>query len=302
MTPRVARLLFWAAIVCLYIVSRPDAASFAAEASSGLSLAAPAPAKTKGLGLDNAGRPEWTPIEPGLDYGEFRLNDEDSKISVLRIDPDRFDFFLGASSQDGRGPRSLEQWASEYGLEAAINASMYLPDNSTSTGYMRAGEHLNQARIMDRFGAFFVAGPRRTGIPRATIIDKDQPDWREKLDDYDIVVQNYRMTNADRRILWSPGGPLYAISALAQDGEGRILFLHSRAPVEAYGFVQHILHLPLDARVIMYVEGGAQAGMLINSPTVKRELGAPHAPSFLTTGLLKATLPNIIGVKANSGN
>ena len=252
------------------------------------------------FGLDSIGRARWIELESGLDFCEFRLNSDESKITALRIDPQKFDFFLGASSQDGREPRSLDKWAADYNLAAAINASMYLPDNRTSTGYMRSGEYVNQGRVMDRFGAFFVASPKKAGIPRAAIIDKDLPDWRERLEDYDIVVQNYRMINANRRILWSPGGPLYAISAIAQDGDGKILFLHSRTPVEAYSFAQHILHLPIDVRAVMYVEGGAQAGLLINSGAIKRELGAPHAPSFLATGALKAALPNIIGVKQNN--
>lgn len=248
-------------------------------------------------GVDAKGRPQWVELEPGLDFCDFRLNGNESKITALRIDPDKFDFVLGASSADDREARSLDQWAREYGLKAAINASMYLPDGRTSTGYMRSGGHVNNGRLMERFGAFFVASPRREGIPRAAILDRDMPDWRARLDDYDLVIQNYRMTNAQRRILWTPGGPLYSISAVAQDGQGRILFLHSRMPVEAYNFVQQILHLPLDARTVMYVEGGAQAGLLVHSDNMKKELAAPHPPSLLVTGNLKALLPNILGIR-----
>lgn len=253
-------------------------------------------------GVDAKGRPQWVELEPGLDFCEFRLNGNESKITALRIDPNKFDFVLGASSADGRPARSLDQWAREYGLKAAINASMYLPDGRTSTGYMRSGEHVNNGRIMERFGAFFVASPRGEGIPRAGILDKDAPDWRPRLEDYDLVIQNYRMTNAQRRILWTPGGPLYSISAVAQDGEGRILFLHSRMPVEAYNFVQQILHLPLDARTVMYVEGGAQAGLLVHSDNMKKELAAPHPPSLLVTGNLKALLPNILGIRPRTND
>lgn len=248
-------------------------------------------------GLDARGRAQWLELAQGLDFGEFRLNDNETKITALRINPQKFDIVLGASSMDGKPPRSLDQWARDYDLVAAINASMYLPDNRTSTGYMRFKEHVNQGRIMDRFGAFLVAGPRGPNLPGAMIIDRDRGDWRELLENYDLVIQNYRMTNSDRRILWSPGGPLYSISAVAQDGSGNILFLHSRVPVEAYDFVQHLLHLPLDVRTIMYVEGGAQAGLLVNSPRLKRDLAAPHAPSLLVTGNLKSLLPNIIGVR-----
>ena len=87
-----------------------------------------------------------------------------------------------------------------------------------------------------------------------------------------MVVQNYRMINSQRRILWSPGGPLYSISAIAQDGKGRILFLHSRDRIEAYVFAQQLLQLPLDIHTVMYVEGGSQAGLLIHSEALSREV------------------------------
>ncbi len=272
-------------------------AATSALANSVLENSAQQGAEEPKQGVDASGRAQWLNLEPGLDFCEFRLNDSDSKLTVLRIDPERFDFTLCASSEDGKAPRSLDQWAKEKNLLAAINASMYLPDNRTSTGYMRSGSHINNPRIMQRFGSFFLAGPRKPGLPGAMIIDRDQPDWKSLIENYDLVVQNYRMINNQRRILWSPGGPLYSISAIAQDGSGRILFLHSRKPVEAYNFAQQLLHLPLDVRTVMYVEGGGQAGMLIHASHLRREFSGSHAPSLLVTGNFKALLPNVIGIR-----
>lgn len=113
-------------------------------------------------GIDPKGRAAWTELEPGLSFGEFQLNESETRLSALRIDPDRFDFVLCAASRDGRPARALNDWGEQYDLTAAINASMYLPDNSTSTGYMRHGEHVNNKRLAQRFGAFFVAGPGRS--------------------------------------------------------------------------------------------------------------------------------------------
>lgn len=258
--------------------------------------------KRASQGLDQKGRPQWQELRQGLEFCELRLGEDDAKVAVLRIDPEHFDFSLAAASQDGEKPRNLAQWATEKGFSAAINASMYLPDNRTSTGYMRSGDYVNNGRIMDRFGAFFVAGPKSPGLANAAIIDRDDPDWRARIAEYDTVIQNYRMVNSQRRILWYPGGPHYSISAIAQDGQGRILFLHSRMPVEAYSFVQQILHLPLDARTVMYVEGGAQAGLVVDSGGLKRDLTGPHAPSLLITGNLRAVLPNVIGIRPKAKN
>lgn len=248
-------------------------------------------------GIDPKGRAAWSELEPGLSFGEFQLNESETRLSALRIDPGRFDFVLCAASRDGRPARALSEWAEQYDLAAAINASMYLPDGSTSTGYMRHAEHVNNKRLARRFGAFFVAGPDDARLPAAAIVDRDEPEWRQRIDRYSLVIQNYRMINAERRILWSPGGPLYSISAVAQDGDGHILFLHCREPVEAYAFAQQLLHLPLNVRTVMYVEGGAQAGLLVRSASLKRELAGRSAADFLVTGNLKALLPNVLGVR-----
>lgn len=261
----------------------------------------PGPGREK-VGIDAQGGAQWLALEPGLDFGEFRLEGAEFRLTVLRIEPERFDFLLCASSADGKGPRALDTWGQERDLVAAINASMYLPDGATSTGYMRDAGHINNPRLVERFGAFFVARPDSDDLPPAAIVDRDAPDWKERIAHYDLVIQNYRMINADRRILWSPGGPIYSISAVAQDGAGRILFLHSRTPVEAYAFAQQLLHLPLDVRTVMYVEGGAQAGLLVRSHSLRRELGGVHAPSLLVTGNLKALLPNVLGVRRKNGD
>lgn len=289
------RLLSFLLICVLTLACNPCLAEVPALSGS---ISAAGKKNVGSHGIDARGEPLWLALEPGLEICEIRLNEDDSKLTALRIDPEKFDFILGASGMDGNGPRTLEKWAADYNLTAAINASMYLPDNLKSTGYMRSGDYVNNGRIMERFGGFFVANPKKENLPNAAILDKDMEGWRERLEDYDLVIQNYRMTDARRKILWSPGGPLYSISAIAEDGDGRILFLHSRVPLEAYSFVQQLLHLPLDVRTVMYVEGGAQAGLLIHSDKLKRDLTGAHAPSFLVTGKMKAALPNILGIRA----
>ena len=257
----------------------------------------PADAAAAKGGVDAQGRADWRELEPGLLFGEFQLDEGDARLTVLRIDPAAFDFTLCSRSQDGGPSRQLNQWGEQYNLVAAINASMYLPDAATSTGYMRQGSHVNNGRVVQRFGAFFVAGPDEPTLPKAAILDRDSPLWRQQMDHYDLVIQNYRMINADRRILWSPGGPHYSISAVAQDGDGQILFMHCRQPVEAYSFAQQVLHLPLNVRTVMYVEGGGQAGLLVRSAALTRELVGLSPSGLLVTGDLRAVLPNVLGAR-----
>ena len=244
--------------------------------------------------------PRWNSLEDGLEYAEFSLQPEagqQASLTVLRIDPELFDFRLYASAAHKHPALTLGQWADSHDLVAAINASMYLPDGVTSTGYMRQDDYINNKRLVRRFGAFFVAGPRQEGLPRADILTREDPQWQDLLEQYRLVIQNYRMINDERRILWSPGGPLYAISAVAEDGAGKILFLHCREPLEAYSFAHALLHLPLDVRTVMYVEGGMQAGLVIRSPGLHQELRGRHLADFWVTGNVRAQLPNVLGIR-----
>ena len=271
------RLVFLASLACL-LACRAVALAGDAEAWSG---------------PEN----EWANLEPGLDFGEFQIKESKAHVVAVRLDPVYFDFVLCSRSEDGRDSRSLHDWGEQYNLTAAVNASMYLPDGYTSTGDMRQGGHVNNGRISRRFGGFFVAGPDADDLPGAGIIDQDNPDWRRSIDRYTLVIQNYRMISADRRILWAPGGPHYSISAIAEDGRGHILFLHCREPVEAYAFAQQLLHLPLDVRTVMYVEGGGQAGLLLRSAALTREMRGKSVADFLVTGNIAATLPNVLGAR-----
>lgn len=273
-----------------------------AAATQALPLPDEAPAADAGAEADAAlpEAPRWNALEEGLEYAEFSLQSEagqQASLTVLRIDPELFDFRLYASAAHKHPALTLGQWADSHDLVAAINASMYLPDGVTSTGYMRQDDYINNKRLVRRFGAFFVAGPRQEGLPRADILTREDPRWQELLEQYRLVIQNYRMINDERRILWSPGGPLYAISAVAEDGAGKILFLHCREPLEAYSFAHALLHLPLDVRTVMYVEGGMQAGLVIRSPGLHQELRGRHLADFWVTGNVRAQLPNVLGIR-----
>lgn len=274
-------------------------------------VAEPVPGTTGSIAAVTAAR-EWRQLEPGLEYGEFpfiatpyeapsgEARPPRATLRVVRIDPALFEFVLCAAS-DGGVPLPLGRWADHERLVAAINASMYLPDGRTSTGYLREGEHVNNARHGGRLGAYFLAGPdalaRASGAPSALVLDGT----RVKMDvferHYRLVAQNFRMIGEDRRIVWAPDSRPVAVAAVAQTGDGHILFLHCRQPVEPYVLAQRLLNLPLDVRTVMYVEGGAQAGLLLRSGGMLMELYGRSAAAILLGDPPAPSLPNVLGIR-----
>jgi len=249
--------------------------------------------------------PPWQRIENGLDIGLFPAVSslgQACNIIILRVSPENFGFAVYATSATDSPPLSLGDWAAQKNLVIATNASMYLPDGFTSTGYLRIYNHFNNKHIAKNFGAFFVAGPREKNLPEAQLLDRQSDDWEAILDKYDMAVQNYRMLSADRRLLWQPGGTLHAISALGRATDGSLLFIHCRDPILGIDFASLMLALPYKVGVLMYLEGGAQAGLMLRSPNMNAVWLGRDPVEFWTQNNSIAHLPNIIGVYRKKPN
>jgi hypothetical protein len=272
----------------------------------------------------------WREIAPGLESLEVQLDRQkqngDSRarltigpvpagsqgnMAVLRTDPAKCEYSLHMASENGQR-RSLRACASEYGLDAAINAGMFLPDNLKNTGFMRNATHVNNPRIAANFGAFFLAGPTGKKLPRAVLTEKNEQGDKleQKIADYNIVVQNYRLTNARGEILWPESREVYSISALGRDKRGRILFITAEYQISAPDFARVALLLPLEVNLMMYLEGGTQAGLAIAGPAPGQDVNGERAWRVwrgrhgLLSGLggpEEAELPNVLGVRSVQG-
>jgi hypothetical protein len=252
---------------------------------------------------------DWKLLRPGLELGLSILPEtlaasrsaeagDSSALVVLRIDPRLNSFSLSMASEGGKA-LSLADWSRNEGLIAGINAAMYLPDNRTSTGYMRNGEAVNNRNMGDRLGAFFVAERRKPKIPAADIIERGSPGWRERLEDYAIVVQNYRFISSDGRLLWPDGGFMHSMAVVGKDRTGRILFVLSQEPLSVERFAWYLANLPLELSTVMYVEGGQQAGLFVCPETPdtdpesegKVKTGAAPSPAEQPAGASSHTVP-----------
>ena len=207
-------------------------------------------------------------------------------LTILKINPTLFRFTLYMASKNTPA-RPMAQWAADYSLLAAINASMYLPDLLTSTGYLRDDAHINNARMGKRLGAFFVANPKEEGLPAARILEGHGEGTLDLLEKYEIVVQNYRLVGDNGQALWAAKGKRHSIAAVAEDRAGNILFILNQNPIEPAAFANLLLSLNLDITVAMYVEGGSKALLL-----VKKQLEGTLKQAEMPSGNMQASTEN----------
>lgn len=248
----------------------------------------------------------WRELEPGLELAELVPEGQPVRyaIAVLRMDPARWALRLYCAEDRGVDPMTVEQWADRHGLAAAINASMYLrEDTLRSTGYMRSGSYVNNPVINARFGAFLAFGPRRQGLPPAQIVDRYAQDWETLIQGYGSVVQNYRMLSVEQENQWPEGQEAHSIAAVGMDRAGRVLFIHSREPYSVHDFTEVLLRLPVDVYNAMYVEGGPEAGLFVNAGGYTgRWMGSWDEGTFLADSNHRFwSVPNVIGVARADG-
>ncbi|HYV85249.1 MAG TPA: phosphodiester glycosidase family protein [Patescibacteria group bacterium] len=242
----------------------------------------------------------WRSLETGLDLGEFSSTlaaGGDGLIHVLRIDPGRWRLrLLNASAQEDGKPRTARAWAKQEGLAAAINASMYQSDFRTSVSLMRAPGHVNNPRL-SKDKAVLAFDPDDPSLPPVQIIDRECQTLETLGARYGSLVQSIRMVSCAGRNVWSPQERAWSTAAIGVDRQGRVLFIHARAPYTTHNFIEALLALPVDLKNAMYAEGGHEAQMFVNAGGRQFEyLGGADDGSDDGLAGLAWPIPNVIGI------
>ncbi|PKN65181.1 MAG: hypothetical protein CVU57_11120 [Deltaproteobacteria bacterium HGW-Deltaproteobacteria-15] len=241
----------------------------------------------------------WFKLADGLLLGEFTPSRKspisDHPVTVLRIDPARYSFRLLSALEHGGKERTARGWCEEFGLLAAINASMYMVD-LRSTGYMRNYQSTNNPAFNRAFGAFMVFNPKDPSMPPVRMVDsRREKEWRSILDQYDSVIQNYRMISGGRKVDWPEQDKPHSTAAIGMDNDGHVLFILGRAPYTPHDFINILLALPIRIKDAMYLEGGDEASLSVRQQGKWLEwTGIGELGIFSVQGAPK--LPNVIGI------
>ncbi len=242
----------------------------------------------------------WQSLEPGLELTRVTASPgaDHQDLVMLKIDQARYELtLLSVSEQEGQR-LTLHDWVHEHDLLAAINASMFWTDQSTSTGFMKNFEHLNNTTIHPEYNAFLVFHPKNPELPPVRMVDRvNTRDWERILEDYHTVIQNYRMISSRQTNVWQESSEAFSVAAVGMTMQGDILFIMSFIPRMIHELNEILLSLPLELQMCMFVEGGATAGMHVRAGpidqgwhgTANNALWSENSASFVR-------VPNVLGV------
>ena len=173
---------------------------------------------------------KWKTLSEGLDYAEIkapvysRVND--NLITVLKINPDFFDFVLASSTENDSVEYTIQDWCAKKGLIAGINACMYkLKQNQTSMGLMKNYKHYNNPEFRQVYRAMLAFNRIDNTVPEFMIIDLDYDDWEHLAQKYHTFVQNIKMIDAHgKRSSWKKRKNLRSsMVVMATDAKNNVL-------------------------------------------------------------------------------
>jgi hypothetical protein len=244
----------------------------------------------------------WRNLEKGLDMGIFQAPRKsilgDSLIRILRANTNYFGLrLLNASSGDQGKRYSVKDWADKNGLVASINASMYQKDMKTSVSYMKTRQHTNSAWV-SKDKTILAFDPNDKNLPPVQIIDQDCKDFNKLREFYGTLIQSIRMVSCHGKNMWEPSKKMWSTAAIGLDKQNRILFIHVRSPYTTHDLINMLLELPINLKQAMYVEGGADAQLYINTGKENHEFVGSYSSGSREhdENIFPHPIPNVLGL------
>jgi hypothetical protein len=246
----------------------------------------------------------WQTLSDGLQLGRFKADagslSGDSIITVLRVDPNKYEFHvLARSNSDDKSGHTSRNWCEKYHLTAAINAGMYAEDHSTHIGYMKIGEHINNGRVVQTdYRSVAAFHPLNDSLPPFRMFDLDEIEFDSVRADYATVIQNIRLIKRPGENRWPIKPKKWSEAALGEDSDGFLLMIFCRSPYTMYQFNEILLSLPINIVCAQHLEGGSAAQLYLKQGATELELTGRYETGFLDSdaNLNLWRIPNIIGI------
>lgn len=276
----------------------PDASAPAAEAPSAED--APSPSA---IALAPEALPSLTTLAPGFELGRLPLPTPSALgpgvVTYVRVDPSLVRLEVRAASLRDKTLRKASEWGQDPAdakAIAVINSSMFRDDWLSSLGRFVVGGKAQNKGWAEQQNSLFVADPLSPAGPRAALVNLGCADRDATVAAWHTQVQSIRMVGCSRENVWTQEPRSWSSALVGADAQGRILFLHTRAPYTMHDLVDMLLAGPLDLVALHYAEGGPEASLYVRGPGVERHEVGSYETGFVEndSNADEWDLPNVI--------
>jgi hypothetical protein len=251
-------------------------------------------------------KPDYTfrTIGKGIEYCEtdapLKSVVNDSKITIVRIDPSLFDFEMKLFTENGQ-KRTVKEWADTFDFDIVINAGMYeLSDGKTSRGYLKNYQHHNNGTLRENYNSMIAFNPVDSMETPFKVLDLECENWHEVKDDYNSFAQGLRMIDCNQGLIgWNKRKQSCSMLVTAMDPMHRVYFIFSRSPYTHNEMIQFMSAMPFELYNAIYMEGGPETSLYVKTDDITIE----KMGSYVSDTYEKDTnntfwkLPNVIGIR-----
>jgi len=248
----------------------------------------------------------WKQLGPGMDIQYLNAktpsNMGNSKITLVRIDPDQWELlFMGVNQSGEESGRTVKDWCESHKLTAAINAGMFAENYRTHVGYLRFRDHVNSASI-NSYQSVLAFDPKKgKDILPFRIFDLDASGITITtiLEDYSSAIQNLRLIKKPGINVWKQQDRKWSEAAIGEDDKGRILFIFSRSPFSMHDLNKELLEAGIGIVAAQHLEGGPEAQLYLKIDDFVIDLCGSFETSYNedNSNSLAFPIPNIIGIR-----
>ena len=106
------------------------------------------------------------------------------------------------------------------------------------------------------------------------------------------------MVSCKRENVWAPQNKIWSTAAVGTDIKGRILFIHVRSPYSTHDLINMLMQIPIKLERAMYVEGGADAQLYINTGKEEHEFIGSYSTGLREhdQNTFSHPIPNVLGL------
>jgi hypothetical protein len=248
----------------------------------------------------------WTLLTKGIEYIEMKAPQKsflgDSKLSILRIQPEFLQFFMYNATQNKKAKLTASQLADSFDLNIVMNAGMYdMANGLIHRGYSRNGKHFNNRKLNPDYNSMLAFSPKDSSISNFDILDLECQNWREVRNLYNCYAQGMRMIDCNGEPLsWNKHKQTCSMLVAAKDKSGRIWFIFTRSPYSHTQMIQFMKSFKEGLQNAIYLEGGPETSFYISVGEHHIEKVGSYVSDLYPrdTNVDFWPLPNLIGVKS----
>jgi hypothetical protein len=250
----------------------------------------------------------WVTLTKGLQYREINapVKSEigDSKISLVRLDRDLFEFDVFSATNYDSIPKSVDRWAKKHKLNIVFNSGMYSQENTLlSRAFLKAGKHVNNPSIIEDFNLMLAMSPNVLHRENIEVLDLTCENFDKIKNEFNSYAQGLRMIDCNGKpMFWKKKIQSCSMIIAAEGTDNKFYIIFCRSPYTHNQMIEFMLKMPYGIRNAIYLEGGPETSLFIdvNGHRIQK-VGSWVSDTWESDENNHFwSLPNVVGVKSRS--